>query len=73
MLSKENQVFYETFKNGANPLAGGFAATTPVEGVDVSGTVYGTINSVVNGTKSVEEWQADIVKMADTLREHVIK
>ncbi len=73
MLSAENQLFYETFKNGANPLAGGFAATTPVEGVDIIGTVYGTINSVVNKTKSVEEWQADIIKTADILREHVIK
>ncbi|CAM3072566.1 carbohydrate ABC transporter substrate-binding protein [Streptobacillus felis] len=73
MLSEENQVFYEAFKNGANPLAGGFAATAPVEGVDVKGTVYGTINSVINGTKSVEDWQADVAKMADTLRPHVIK
>lgn len=73
MLSPENQVFYELFKNGAKAIVGGFAATTPVEGVDVSATVYGTINSVVTGDKTVQQWQAEIVELANTLREHVIK
>lgn len=72
-LSADNQVFYELFKNGAKGIVGGFSATEPVEGVDVKATVYGNIDSVVNGTKTVQDWQAEIVKLADTLRPHVIK
>lgn len=71
-LNEENQIFYDVYKNGAKPLVGGFATTKPVEGIDFKGTLYGTINSVVNGTKTVEEWQKEVVEMMNKLKENLM-
>lgn len=71
-LSPENQVFYNVYKNGAKALVGGFAATKPVEGVDFGGTLYGTFNSVVNGTKTIEQWQKEVVEMMEKLRANLM-
>ncbi|MCI6271918.1 MAG: carbohydrate ABC transporter substrate-binding protein [Erysipelotrichaceae bacterium] len=61
----ENKLFYSIYDTGAKPNAVGFAATEPVEGVDLTsseGILYGTVNSVVTGDKSVEEWYNGVVE-----------
>lgn len=72
-LSEENKVFYDVYKNGAKALVGGYATTKPVEGIDFQGTLYGTINSVVNKTKTVEQWQKDVNEMMEKLRANLLK
>lgn len=72
-LSAENQVFYDVYKHGAKALVGGFATTKPVEGIDFYGTLYGTLNSVVNGSKTAEQWQQEVVDMMNKLRENLIQ
>lgn len=71
-LSADNQVFYDLYKNGAKAVIGSFATTEAVEGLDFKGTLYGAIDSVVNGTKTIEEYQAAVVDMMNTLRGKIL-
>lgn len=71
-LSEENKVFYDVYKNGAKALVGGYATTKPVEGIDFRGTLYDSFNSVVNGTKTPEEWQKEVNEMMEKLRNNLI-
>ena len=50
-------------------VMGGFAATAPVEGVSMADTLFGTVNSIVSGDKTVEEWQAAVEAASDQLRD----
>lgn len=50
-------------------VSGGFAQAPAVEGVSVTDALYETINSVANGDKTVEEWQADVVKAVKAIEE----
>jgi N-acetylglucosamine transport system substrate-binding protein len=62
-----NKLFYSIYDNGAKPAMGGFAAAAPVEGVDLTsadGILFGTVNSVVTGSKTVEQWQKAVVDAA---------
>ena len=47
---------------------GAFAATEPVEGVNFADTVFGTVNSLVSGDKTVEQWVEQIKTESDMLR-----
>lgn len=60
-----NKLFYSIYDTGAKPNAVGFAAAEPVEGVDLTsseGILYGTVNSVVTGDKSVDDWYNSVVE-----------
>ena len=48
---------------------GTFATTTPVEGVNIKEDVCFTMDSVVNGTKTVDDWKAAVQKSCAALRE----
>lgn len=55
----ENKLYFSIYDTGAKANAVGFAAAEPIEGVDLTsaeGILYGTVNSIVNGTKTVDEW-----------------
>ncbi len=57
----ENALYYTIYDNGAKPNAVGFKAMDKnVEGVSVAdannGVLYSTVNSIVNGSKTVDEW-----------------
>ncbi len=67
-LEGDNVMFYSIYDNGAKAAMGGFAATNPVEGVDVSGTFFEPINSLVEGKLTIEEYKANIIKNTDLLR-----
>lgn len=67
-MSDDKKVFYNIYEEGALPALGGFAATTPVPGVNMTDTLYGTIDSVMSGDKTVEEWQAEVEAASDQLR-----
>lgn len=61
----DNKLYYSIYDTGAKANAVGFAAVEPVEGVDLtsaSGILYGTVNSVVTGDKSVADWYNAVIE-----------
>ena len=60
-LEGENKMFYSIYDNGAKAAMGGFAAFSEIPGVDVSGTFFAPIDSLVAGTMTIEEY-AELVK-----------
>ena len=67
-LEGDNKMFYSIYDNGAKAALGAFAATEPVEGVNFADTVFGTVNSLVSGDKTKDQWNEAIKKDSDTLR-----
>lgn len=66
-----NKLYYSVYDNGAKAAMGGFAAAPPVEGVDLTsadGILFGTVNSVVSGNKTVEQWQKAVVEAAGKIK-----
>ncbi|WP_133016929.1 carbohydrate ABC transporter substrate-binding protein [Clostridium cuniculi] len=61
------------YENGAKPVMGGFAATEPIEGLVWNDSYILIIDSIMNGTKTVEDWQNALVSASDRLREDIIK
>lgn len=69
LVSDENRFMYEV---DATPNSNGFMAVEPVEGVDVSsetGILFGTVNSVVSGDKTVDEWYDAVVEGVEKIAE----
>ena len=64
---------FKIYDNGAIPIMGGYAATTPVEGVNWTDISLGTIDSVMTGTKSVDDWQKALDEASSKLKAAVIK
>lgn len=67
-LDGDNKLFYSIYDNGAKAAMGAFATTDPVEGVNISDTVFGSIDSLVTGAKTQKEWVEAITKASDALR-----
>ena len=66
----EQHDYYNIYANGAKANAVGFAATEQVEGVnltDGSGILYGTVNEVVIGEKTVDEWYNEVIEAVKKL------
>ena len=58
--------------NAAQPIQGvtingNFIATKPVEGVNMKETLYGQIDSVASGQKSVADWQKSVEEVSQKL------
>lgn len=65
MLKKEDAEFFGVYKGNNLPNLIGFAAHDAVEGYDLKsadGILYGTVNSVVNGTKTVDDWYNSVIE-----------
>lgn len=67
-LDGDNKLFYSIYDSGAKAAMGAFATTDPVEGVNISDTVFRSIDSLVTGAKSQEDWVNGIIKASDALR-----
>lgn len=67
-LEGDNKLFYSVYDTGATAVMGGFAATTPVEGTTMADALFGTVNSIVSGDKTVEEWIAAVTEVSDKYR-----
>lgn len=61
MLEGENAMFYSIYDNGAKAAMGSFAAFSEIPGVDVSGTFFAPIDSLVAGTITIDDY-AELVK-----------
>ena len=60
-MEGEQKMFYSIYDSGATSAMGGFAAFREIPGIDVSGTFFEPINSLVGGTMTIEEY-AELVK-----------
>ncbi|WP_088547831.1 carbohydrate ABC transporter substrate-binding protein [Paenibacillus aquistagni] len=67
-LDGDNKLFYSIYDHGAKAAMGAFATTDPVEGVSISDAVFGTVDSLVTGAKTKEQWVEAITKASDALR-----
>lgn len=67
-LEGDNKLFYSVYDTGATAVMGGFAATTPVEGTTMADALFGTVNSIVSGDKTVDEWIAAVTEVSDKYR-----
>ena len=60
-MEGEQKMFYSIYDSGATSAMGGFAAFSEIPGVDVSGTFFAPIDSLVAGTITIEDY-AELVK-----------
>lgn len=72
-LSEDNQIFYQVYQNGGKAIVGGYAPYTPIEGLSLKTEYFKTVDSVVNKTKSLQEWKDNISKVNDTISDNLIK
>ncbi|WP_312458883.1 carbohydrate ABC transporter substrate-binding protein [Proteiniclasticum sp.] len=59
-----NKLYYSVYDDGAKAAMGGFQSAPAVEGVDLvssTGILFGTINSVATGDKTVDTWHQEVV------------
>lgn len=70
LLDGADQAFYAIYEEeGALPAMGGFAATDSVPGVSMGTSLYESVDSVMSGELSVEDWQARVEEASDQLRD----
>ena len=68
----ENKLYYGVYDDGASSNSIGFADREAVEGVDLTGAegiLYGTVNAVVNGDTTVEEWYNNVLDAVEQYQE----
>ena len=68
MLEGENVMFYSIYDNGAKAAMGGFAAFSEIPGVDVSGTFFAPIDSLVAGTITIDDYAELVKTYSDLMR-----
>lgn len=69
-----NKLFFSVYDDGTMAAMGAFASAPPVEGVDLSsgqGILFGTINSVVTGDKTVEQWHNEVLEGVAKIKEAI--
>ena len=73
MLEGENVMFYSIYDNGAKAAMGGFAAFAEIPGVDVSGTFFAPIDSLVSGTITIEDYAATVTANSALMRDNLLQ
>ena len=66
-LPAELQSLYKVVDEVDGVINGNFIATKPVEGVNMKETLYGQIDSVASGQKSVADWQKSVEDVSQKL------
>ncbi len=72
MLEGDNVLFYSIYDNGAKAAMGGWAAFEAIPGVDSTTVYYDPINSLVAGTLTIEEYQANIEAANEQMRANLL-
>lgn len=68
MISDPGQKeIYSIYASGAKAAMGGFVAAPPVEGADIKAALYDTINSVMTGDKTVDDWHKEVVSTVEKI------
>lgn len=68
ITNEDSKLIYSIYDGGAKASMGGFATTEAVEGVSMKDTLFFTIDSIMTGDKTVDEWQAAVEEVSDQLR-----
>ena len=71
-LEGDNKLFYSIYDNGAGAAMGGFAAYSPIPGIDNTSVFFEPINSLVEGSLSIDEWRANIISATDQMRANLV-
>ena len=66
-LDADQAVYYSVYDNGAKAAIGTFASTKPVEGMNFKQIFCFTMDSVVNGNKTVDQWWTDMQDACKTM------
>lgn len=64
---------FEVYENGTLPVIGSFVGTKAVEGLDYKAVWCGTIDSVMTGDKTVQQWAEALQEATDRMRAAIIK
>ncbi len=67
-LEGDMALFYNVYEDGAKAAMGSFATTDPVAGVSISDSLFGTVDSLVTGDTTEEEWITKVTEASDALR-----
>ena len=68
-LSDDDKLMYGIYDDGkVKPALGAFATTDPVEGVSMADSFFSTIDSIMNGSKTVDQWKDAVKTASDKLR-----
>lgn len=68
LVTGDNKTFYKVYDQGAKVVVGGFDSSKTAEGVDITNALFDQATAVTNKTKTAAQWQAGVIKAADTLR-----
>lgn len=68
ITNEDSKLIYSIYDKGAKASMGNFAAAEAVEGVSMTDTLFYTIDSIMTGDKTVDEWQASVEAVSDRLR-----
>ena len=71
ITDENNKLFYSVYKDGAKAAMGTFAAAPAVEGVSIADALFQAVDSVANGDKTVQDWQAGVVDAAQKLADAI--
>ncbi len=67
-LPEELKALYKVVDEVDGVINGNFVATKPIEGVSMKDTLYGQIDSVASGQKTVAEWQKSVEEVSQKLK-----
>ena len=61
----DNQIFFNIYADGAKSNTVGFASREAVPGFEIADALYETVNSVVIGDKTVDEWYNGVIEAVE--------
>ena len=67
-LPEQLKALYKVVDEVDGVINGNFVATKPIEGVSMKDTLYGQIDSVASGQKTVAEWQKSVEEVSQKLK-----
>lgn len=71
-LQGDAAIFYGAYgQPNVEAVVGGFAATNPVPGVDIRATLFDSANSIIDGSMSVDDWQASLNEASNRLSDQL--
>lgn len=71
-LDGDMKLFYSIYEQeGVLPALGNWATTETIEGLDFKKSVYGAVDSIINGSLTAEEWKAQLNDTFEKSRENL--
>lgn len=71
-LQGDAAIFYSIYgEPGVEAVVGGFAATKPVPGADIRAALFDSANSIIDGSLTVDQWQANLNEVSNRLSDQL--